>query len=151
MTMTDEQYQEEMNKHRYKLSEESAIAQADSLLDWYDKQITEQSPIFLEMAYRDLIILIRKGTIEVLVETDTISVIHHLLKKPTNLDIDTITYGEMLGRHKEVVGKCNPNNTWERQVTLLAAMSKEDKKVFNSMRGGDTSVVDTLGTLFLLL
>lgn len=141
----------ENNEVKYIISEESAKKQLDDLMTHYDKELDDTS-IYMLITYNELLKYVRKGRIEVVVDNDGISVKQNLTKPPKILGSDSLLYKEIRGIDKINVGRnSNPNNSAERQFTLLAALSRQDIKVFHELRAGDVSVAEAIGSFFLLL
>lgn len=133
----------------YKISEESAKASIGAFLESYDLS-WEDSRLFLQIACTDLIRFVRLGRVEIEVENDTVKVSQNL-RYPV-FDVSRLEYGELIGDHKRVVSKnANPDSLTDRQFVLLAAMAKEDVKLFYKLRKSDLSAAETLGTIFLSL
>jgi hypothetical protein len=141
----------ENKENKYIISEESAKKQIDELLSYYDKEIDDSS-LYMLLTYEELVRWVRKGKIEIEVSNDSLIVKQTLSRPPKILGGNMLSYREIRGIDKVMVGKnSNPNNSVERQFTLLAALSAQDIKVFHEMRAGDVSVAETIGSFFLLL
>lgn len=136
-------------KDKYDISEESAKAQADKLLEYYDTDY-EESKLFVKIAYDSLVNHIRKGRVEVSIGEDGIKVVQNLINPiGKEKQITSFTYGEIKVSHR--IGLDKAQGTNERQYLLLSMLSGEGIETISKMHGGDVSIADSLGTIFLLL
>jgi hypothetical protein len=137
-----------------KISEEKALKDFQSLLDYYDmepddlKDIkVDQGDVMQSFEYtkKRIVRAITKGRIEIKNEGGRPIIVHHLTGQEKKLE-----YKPVSGKAKLEMGKIESNNN-ERLYTLMGVLCGEGKTTIQGLEGPDLSLVEVLGNLFLLV
>lgn len=131
----------------YKLSEESASAILDKLIEYYEIDLDDlpsASKDSIDATMKKLVKFIRKGRLEINTE-DGIQCIQTLRDGKTK-----ITYKELCGKAKIAMGSKKETDHHGRLFALLGALS-DGETTIAQLKGPDLSLVECLGGLFLLV
>lgn len=131
----------------YKLSTESAEAELDKLLEYYEIDIDDLPPESIsgiEAVLKKMVKFIRLGRLEIKTE-DGIQCIQTLRDSET-----AITYKELTGKAKTAMGTKETTDQHGRIFALLGALS-DGEAVILKLKGPDLSLAECLGGLFLLV
>jgi hypothetical protein len=138
----------------YKLSNESAIAELDRFMNYYEIDVTgvgEEAPDdFVEMiapAVKRVVKAIRLGRLEV--GEDGCTLIQTLRNPPG--EANTITYGEMSGKAKVAMKGKDINDHFGRMYSMLGSMSGLGENAIMGLKGVDLSLAESLGVLFFII
>jgi hypothetical protein len=135
-------------KKEYKLSEESAREQMQSLMDSYDINqkdlVVDQGPEAIESIMNRLVRAIRTGQIEV---QENGSVLHNLVV--TKGEVSSLTYRRADGIALREASKAK-GGADERQVALMASLCNMPVSAIWDLDIRDISIVQRLGTLFMV-
>ena len=131
----------------YKLSAESAEAELDKLLEYYEIDIDDlpvESISGIKAVLKKMVKFIRLGRLEIKIE-DGIQCIQTLRDSEA-----TITYKELTGKAKTAMGTKEMADQHGRIFALLGALS-DGEAVVLKLKGPDLSLAECLGGLFLLV
>lgn len=137
----------EITDKKYKLSEDSAKAVLDKLIDYYEidfDDLPASSKDGMEAVFKKLVKFIRLGRLEVKIQ-DGIQCIQTLRDGST-----TIIYKELNGKAKTAMGTKKETDQNGRIYALLGALS-EGETMITKLKGPDLSLAELLGGLFLLV
>lgn len=129
------------------LSEDSAAAQLDRLIDYYEIELDDLPPASkdsIDATMKKLVKFIRKGRLEINLE-DGIQCIQTLRDGKTK-----IIYKELCGKAKIAMGSKIETDHHGRLFALLGALSDGETAV-TQLKGPDLSLAECLGGLFLLV
>ncbi len=131
------------------ISKESAQAQLDLFLDFYQIDPLDIDDDSQRSAIKSTLNRIRKaimtGRVEVLQDGD-LEVKQHT-KQTENKTV--FTYKEITGKHKRQLDKIGDEN-YKRVHTILSSLSGIPVHEFSKLKGADMSISESLGALFLL-
>jgi hypothetical protein len=134
----------------FKLSEESAAAQIDSLLDYYRIKLDRVLPIQGAAIRSDIIDSIRRGEVEVEIGADGIVVKQNLARAYKKIP-NTIEYKEVSGRAKQIAMKLAKDaDEYERLLLFVGYLTGLDKTLLPDLLSVDNRNMERLGTLLFL-
>jgi hypothetical protein len=132
----------------YKLSEEAARDQMQTLMDSYDIDqndlVVDQGPEAVETILNRLVRAIRSGTIEILDG----GVVKHNLHVPMG-ETDSITYGRLNGLAMKARDKAKGG--FEKDCALMGSLGNVPANAMAKLDPVDISIFQRLGTLFMVV
>jgi hypothetical protein len=138
----------------YKLSEESATAEFNRFMEYYEIDVSgasEGAPDdFVEMiepAVNRIIKAIRLGRLEI--GDDGCTLVQTLRNPPG--EATTITYGEVSGKAKVAMKGKDINDHFGRMYSMLGSMSGLGESAIMGLKSVDLSLAESLGVLFLVV
>jgi hypothetical protein len=136
-----------MDKDKYKLSKETAQAELQKMLDYYEIDIDEIEDKELKKAikagYDRLIKAVRLERLQVITE-DGIKIIQKLKSNGS-----TVEYREIDGKSKMAMAGKDEKDYYGKSYALMGSLSGLGENVISNMKGVDLSLVETLGMIFL--
>lgn len=131
------------------ISPESAEAQVQLLLDWYDlrpDEVRTETQSVIETSIRRLVRAVQEGHVEIRETTDgKIDVMQRLIKPPSKTD--TLTYGVLTGKAKVTLR--DTDSSYERIYGILGSLAGVGRQVIASLEGRDLTIAESLGFLYL--
>lgn len=136
-------------KIEYALSEEVAVNQVVSMLEYYEIDVDsmdEKQGDAVNSILENLTRFVRQGRLEIIVDDSGIKCIQTLAK---NSEIK-ITYKEIDGRAKTAMGTKKDADQNGRLYAVMGALSDGEAALLK-LKGPDVSLVENLGAVFLLV
>src|SRR4030042_1272810 len=131
----------------YVLSEESAAEQLDVLTQYYDIDLSVLPDMQAKVIQGVLLRAIRRGSLEIQLTNDGISVKQTLGTSVKGLP-PVLEYAEVTGRAKQVVARLGDKASHHDQLmAFVSCLVKEDKNNLLDLRAKDGKVLEHLGTL----
>jgi hypothetical protein len=140
------------------ISEESAKAQIDLLIDYYDIDMndfegleeTEKAEVVMVGILKKLERAIRRGRLEI-TDTDGEPIIRQLLRSKYGSGKTEIVYKPVTGQAKVAMGRKKENDQTGRIYALLGSLSGDGESTFLGLKGADLVLAENLGLVFLLV
>lgn len=142
----------EEKEESYKISEESALEQIVTILDYYDIPLerfeqSEKTESAGENILDSLIVYFRTGQLQIRVAENGILNIIQTTQSGAKLE-----YQEIKAKHKKIMDKYG-NENYKRIYAFLGSLCGEGADVIEQLKTGgkqnDLAVAEILGTLFL--
>jgi hypothetical protein len=134
----------------YQISKESAQEQIDLLLNTSAVNVDDIESDILKNALKSsinvLINAIRRGLLEIAIDDDGNMKIIQILSRNNN---KPITYKEMTGQAKIIMGKIADDNSYERAYTLLGYLSGLGIEAIRTFKEPDLGIAECLSAVFL--
>lgn len=130
------------------LAEEPAREQVMDLLDYYDIDMTPSSDkgaLTVEKSLDFLTNCVRRGTLEVKRNEKGKMEVVHLLSTG-----DTLTYKEINSQAKLAMEKFDQDATYSRVYAFMGSLCGLGKAAIEKLGPKDLTVVENLGTLFII-
>lgn len=131
----------------YKLSEEAAQEQLDSLLDYYEielEDLPEAQRQAVKASVRKLVKAIRIGRLEIDFDGNGAVVVRQNIRAG-----EPLTYREIDGKAKVAMGNKEANDSYGRAYALMGSLCGLGETAISQLKGPDLSLVETLGVVFL--
>lgn len=133
------------------ISEDSARAQLDLFLDFYEISLEDikntEAKMGMENTIEKIAKTIRKGRLEITEEGDNLKVVQTLKRPPG--ETKTIEYSIVAGRHKITMKDKGKDDHYGRLYAMMGGISGLGEKAIVSLDGVDMSLVECLGALYL--
>lgn len=133
-------------KFEFELTEEVALDQVHSLLDYYEidvEALPEKASDGIDAVLESLVRSVRLGRLEINTE-DGIVCTQTLRNSETK-----IVYREIDGKSKTAMGKKMDNDNNGRIYAVMGALS-DGEGIIHKLKGPDIGLVEALGAIFLL-
>jgi hypothetical protein len=133
------------------LSKETAAAQVQSLLDFYEfdlEDFTQEQKDALNTALRRFEKAVMYGKLEIDCAADHCTVKQHLKRTIPGVS-NPIVYKEIFGQAKTALR--DNMNMYEKIYAFAGVLSGEGSSIFLKMTGKDLSVAESFGLVFLQL
>lgn len=131
-----------------KLSKEVAWDHINIFLDYYDIDLDDiddkEQKRAVELSIKKLIKPIQEGLLVIKEKDGSIQVIQRMKKTDS-----VLTYAEISGKHKVMMGKDSDDNGFKRMYTLVASLTSMDYEKIENLKGIDSRIVEGLASLFL--
>lgn len=131
-----------------KISIESAREQINLFLNEYDvdfNDMPEKQAAVMESATKSLVKAITRNRLEIIEETDGLKFVQHL-KNGT-----VLKYKQPDAPSKRLLSKVSSDDNYGKIYVLMGYLSGEGANVIESIKGPDLSLIETIGTIFLLV
>jgi ribosomal protein S4E len=139
------------NEMSDKISQQVAEEQFGVLEDYYDLDVNDidhkEQKAAAKMSKSRIIKSIRKGRLQIALQDGTIAITQTLQKPPG--EVATLEYAELSGRHK--ISMKDSEDNYVRMYALVGAMTGLNETAISNLKGVDLSLVECLGSLFLLV
>lgn len=143
-----------MIENNGKISEESAVEQLDILLEFYDIDKNdieiEEGPEAVQTLMNGLIRAIRKGRLEIKVDSDgKLLVTQHLQHAPG--DIDVVDYNIVGQKARLAMDRVKSTKEQERMCAFMGSLSGLGIQGVSNLVGADMGTMNRLATLFSMV
>ena len=137
----------------FKLALEPATAVLEMLLDYYeiDKNDIEieQGPEAMQTLFNGLIKAIRRGRLEISVESGDIKVVQHLRFPPG--DVKEIVYGVVGQTARMAMDKIKSTAEQERMCAFMGSLADLPGGSLSKLKGVDMGTMNRLATVFSMV
>ena len=145
---------EKENKKVLVISEESAKEQLETLMDFYDIDKDdieiEEGPEAVQTLMNGLIRAIRKGRLEIKVDSDSLLLVtQHLQYAPG--DINTVEYNVVGQKARLAMDRVKSTKEQERMCAFMGSLSGLGVQGVSSLVGADMGTMNRLATLFSMV
>ncbi len=145
---------EKENKKVLVISDESAKEQLEILMDYYDIDKNdieiEEGPEAVQTLMNGLIRAIRKGRLEIKVDSDAkLLVIQHLQHAPG--DIDVVEYSVVGQKARLAMDRVKSTKEQERMCAFMGSLSGLGVQGVSGLVGADMGTMNRLATLFSMV
>ena len=145
---------EKENKKVLVISEESAKEQLETLMDFYDIDKDdieiEEGPEAVQTLMNGLIRAIRKGRLEIKVDSDSLLLVtQHLQHAPG--DIKTVEYSVVGQKARLAMDRVKSTKEQERMCAFMGSLSGLGVQGVSSLVGADMGTMNRLATLFSMV
>ena len=142
-------FQKKTDEEKFKLSEESATAEFNKILDCYDIDPEKDFTSDMKDAYEQLKIkivkAIRTGRLNVKNDSDGMKLVQTLKNGTT-----TITYNEISATAKMAMASASKDDSFGKVYEVMGSLSGLGSAAITQLKGSDLIICESLGTLFLL-
>lgn len=136
------------------ISRESAEAQLEVLLDYYDIDKNdieiEEGPEAVQTLINGLVRSIQGGRLEISLDANNKLVVRQYLKFAPG-DVDEITYGIVGCNAKLAMDRVKSNKPVERQLAFMGSLSGIGREGIGRLVGVDMGTMERLSTLFSMV
>lgn len=142
-------FQKKTDEEKFKLSEESATAEFNKILDCYDidpeKDFTSDMKDAYEQLKMKIVKAIRTGRLNVKNDSDGMKLVQTLKNGTT-----TITYNEISATAKMAMASASKDDSFGKIYEVMGSLSNLGSSAITQLKGSDLILCESLGTLFLL-
>jgi hypothetical protein len=128
------------------MSDEEIKEQIDLLLDFYDLEIQDESP--LKSLSEKLIGFVRKGRIEIVLTDGKPNIYQHLKLSYKNMT-SPLQYGVLRGLNKLSMKDSSANDAYGRIYSLVGSLTGYTSGQIALLEGADHSVMECVGAFFM--
>jgi len=137
---------ENPDSKKYKVSKETAAAEAERLFDFYDVPLDDDSDN-IKANFKKIERNIRLGVIE-LFETEDGLCVKQTLRKPTK-KFSEIKYGVVCGKTKLATKNTGTEDPYSAMYSMLASLSGNNIADFMDVKAPDLGLCESLALVFL--